>query len=281
MALKDKKIIFEQAYAGGEIQLLEESVTPGGQYKCTFRAKLQEAEVTNNNKRVYPAETLEEVYNQLKEKAVARKLVGELDHPQPQGDQSSKIKRSSTISLERACMLIKDLEWDGNAIYGICETLSNRAGMDLYCLLKDGVTVGFSLRAFGETRNKGAGIVEVMARGIKALTYDVVANPSHDSSVILEMIQEGEDERALVSNLETEILEESNKLQENKMLLEENGLTGLTNLGGLDDQINENMPKRVCIGNICTVAPLEEAVEYLINEVVRDTSIPKVKVKSL
>jgi len=272
MSLKNKKIIFEQAYSGGDIQLLEEAVTPGGQYKCVFKAKLQEADAVNNNKRVYPPETLEEVYNQLKEKALARKLVGELDHPQPQGDQASKIKRSSTISLEKACMLIRDLEWDGNAIYGICETLSNRAGMDLYCLLKDGVTVGFSLRAFGETRSKGGGVVEVVARGIKALTYDVVANPSHDSSVILEMIQEGEDERQLVNDLKLEVIEESNKLQERGALLEE---------AGIADQINENMPKKICIGNICTVAPIEEAVEYLIDQVVQDTSIPKVKVKAL
>jgi len=273
MSLKDKKIIFEQAYSGDSIQLLEEAVTPGGQYKCVFRAKLQEADSINNNKRVYSAETLEEVYNQLKEKALARKLLGELDHPQPQGDQSSKIKRSSTISLERACMLIKDLEWDGTAIYGICETLSNRAGMDLYCLLKDNVTVGFSLRAFGETRNKGGGVVEVISKGIKALTYDVVSNPSHDSSVILEMLQEGKNERTLVNELKLEVIEESNKLQgERVALLEEAGLT---------NQINENMPKKVCIGNICTVAPLEEAIEYIVDEIVSDNSIPKVKVKSL
>jgi hypothetical protein len=274
MALKDKKIIFEQAYTGGSVELLEEAVTPGGQYKCTFRAKLQEADITNNNKRVYPPETLEAVYDQLKEKALARKLVGELDHPQPQGDQASKIKRSSTISLERACILIKDLEWDGNAIYGICETLSNRAGMDLYCLLKDGVTVGFSLRAFGETRNKGGGVVEVMAKGIKALTYDVVANPSHDSSVILEMIQEGEDARSLVQDLKLEVLEESNRLNSegNKTLLEETSLTA---------QLGENLPKKVCIGNICSVAPLEEAIEFIVDEIVSNNEIPKVKVKAL
>jgi Lhr-like helicase len=88
------------------------------------------------------------------------------------------------------------------------------------------------------------------------------------------MIQEGEDARSLVAELKHEVLEESNKLQENNrgILLEETGLT---------NQISENMPKKLCIGNICTVAPLEEAVEYLIDQVVQDTSIPKVKVKAL
>jgi hypothetical protein len=272
MSLKTKKIIFEQAYAGGDIQLIEESVTPGGQYKCIFRAKLQEADVVNNNKRVYPVETLEEVYNQLKEKALARKLVGELDHPQPQGDQSSKIKRSSTISLEKACILIKDVEWDGNSIYGICETLSNRSGMDLYCLLKDKVTIGFSLRAFGETKNRGGGVVEVVARGIKALTYDVVANPSHDSSVILEILQEGSNSRDLVQDLKANLLEEQSKIQDGNILIEETYIS---------NQINEKLPKKVCVGNICSIAPLEEAIEYILDQIVSDTNIPSVKVKQL
>lgn len=273
MSLQNKKIIYEQAFSGGQAQILEESVTPGGQYKLVFKAKLQEADSLNNNKRVYPADTLEAVYEQLKEKALARKLVGEMDHPQPQGDQASKIKRSSTISLERACFLIRDLEWDGTAIYGICETLSNRMGNDLYCLLKDGVTVGFSLRAFGETRNKGDGVVEVISRGIKALTYDLVANPSHDSSVIIDMLQENEDANLLVRDLKLEVLEESNRLKEgtNKTLLEETALTA---------QLSENLPKQICVGNICTVAPIEEAIEYIVNEIVSNNTIPKVKVKS-
>jgi len=266
--IENKKIIFEQA-TPSEVTILEESALPGGQYKCVFKARLQEADVVNNNKRVYPAETLEQVYMQLKDKAESRKLVGEMDHPQPQGDQSSKIKRSSTISLERACFLIRELQWDGQAIYGICETLSNRMGSDAYCLIKDGVTIGFSLRAFGETRRRSDGITEVVAKGVKALTYDMVANPSHDSSVIMEMIQENEDPRAVVRGLKSDLLEESNKLKGG--LIEETSLA--TQLG--------SEPRKVCVGNICSIAPLEEAIEYIVDEIVNDASIPNVKVKSL
>jgi len=277
MSLENKKIIFEQAHIS-EVNLLEESVTPGGQYKLVFRAKLQEADVVNNNKRVYPAETLQQVYIQLKGKALDRKLVGELDHPQPQGDQASKIKRSSTISLEKACILIRELEWDGNAIYGVCETLSNRAGMDAYGLLKDRVTVGFSLRAFGETRKRSDGTVEVLARGIKALTYDMVANPSHDSSVILELLNESEDANNLIRELKLDVLEESANIANgvestnNKSLLEESTLTA---------QISENLAEPICLGNICSIAPLEEAIEYIIDNIVADTTIPKLTVNKL
>ncbi len=269
--LSDKKIIYESAFAS-DVQLIEENVTPGGQYKIIFRAKLQEADVVNNNRRVYPAETLQAVYIQLKDKAAARKLVGELDHPQTlTSDQASKIKRSSTISLEKSCILIKELEWDGNAIYGVCETLSNRAGLDLYGLLKDEVTIGFSLRAFGETRKRPDGITEVLAKGLKALTYDVVANPSHDSSVIIDFITESLDMNALVKDLKSDILTETQNIQDQKE-------SGLIEESNLMQQINEGIPTKICIGNVCSVAPIEEAIEYIIDNIVADTSIPKVTV---
>jgi len=278
MSIKTKKIIFEQAFASSDIQLMEESVTPSGQYKCIFKAKLQEADVVNNNKRVYPAETLQAVADQLSIKANERKLVGELDHPQPQGDQASKIKRSSTISLEQACILITSIEFDGQSIYGICETLSNSKGMDLYGLLKDKVTIGFSLRAFGETRNKGGGVVEVIAKGIKALTYDVVANPSHDSSVITEILQENTNSRDLIKSLKSEVLEEQSILRSGNSL---NTEVSLIEEGNVATQISGGSNNKVCVGKICSIAPLEEAIEYIINELVSDTSIPNIKVSSL
>lgn len=274
----NKSIIFETAFAS-EVTLLEES-SVGNMYKLKFRAKLQEADIVNNNRRVYPAETLMNVYSQLKTKALERKLVGEMDHPQPSGDNASKIKRSSTLALDRVCVLFTELEWDGSAIYGICETLTNTKGMDLYALLKDGVTIGFSLRAFGETRQRPDGITEVLPKGVKALTYDVVANPSHDSSVILEFINESESIQSVLRELKTELtesknsfLEESNTFSEgqNKTILEESKLSA---------QLGEATP--ICLNNICTFRPLEEAIEYLITESIeRNNKIPKIKVKQL
>lgn len=266
----NKSIIFETAFSS-EIQILEESEV-GNMYKLKFRAKLQESDIVNNNRRVYPAETLMAVYSQLKSKAMERKLVGEMDHPQPQGDNASKIKRSSTLALDRVCILFTELEWDGSAIYAICETLSNTKGMDLYALLKDQVTIGFSLRAFGETRQRPDGITEVLAKGVKALTYDVVANPSHDSSVILEFIDESTTIQSVLKELNTELSESKQfASEENKMILEESLL---------ETQLELKTP--ICLNNICTFAPLEEAIEYLVAESIKlNNKIPNIKVKSL
>lgn len=258
-SFKDVKIIYEQATAS-DIEILEES-TKFNDYKIKFRAKLQESGTVNNNKRIYPRETLEQVYIQLKEKATSRKLVGEMDHPQPQGDQAAKVKRSSTLSLDRACILITGLDWDGNSIYGICETLSNAKGRDLYALLKDKVTIGFSLRAFGETKTRSDGIIEVLPKGLKSICYDVVANPSHDSSVILEFLNENQ----TINDLYMEINKDISLLKNNKQLIQES--------------IDPNLKKdtKLCFGENCLINPLEETVDYLIQNGLKNHKNNRVK----
>jgi hypothetical protein len=58
----------------------------------------------------------------------------------------------------------------------------------------------------------------------------------------------------------------------NKKILEESELTA---------QISENLAKPICLGNVCSVAPLEEAIDYIIDSIVADRTIPNVKVKKL
>lgn len=192
-------IIYESAFAN-PVELLEES-TFGGEQRLKFKAKLQERDVTNNNGRSYSDEVLRLIVSQLAPKASERKLVGELDHPTPQGDTAAKMKRSSTISLKDACVLFTKLEYDGKFIIATCETLTSASGMNLYRLLKDKVTIGFSLRAFGSSTKSPTGVTMISPIGLKALTFDVVSNPSHSSAVIYEFITESTNPLDLVSDL--------------------------------------------------------------------------------
>lgn len=184
-------IINESAFVGGKVELLEEGTTYLGELpRIRFKAKLQEANVVNNNGRSYTPEVLSIIVQQLASKANERKLVGELDHPCPEGDANSNLKRSSTISLANSCVLFTKLEFDGKFIVAECETLTNDAGMNLYRLLKDKVSIGFSLRAFGSATKSPTGVTMISPVGLKALTFDVVSNPSHSSAVIYEFIEE-------------------------------------------------------------------------------------------
>jgi len=259
------QIISEAAFeTRGSVQILEEMALPGESKRLIFRAILQEAEVVNNNKRVYPAATLQAVVQQLRAKAQERKLLGEMDHPQPQGDNKAKLKRSSTILLGNVCVLFRKLDFIDGKIIAECETLSNRAGMDLYNLLKDGAVIGFSLRAFGETADRGSGIVEVIPSGLKALTFDVVANPSHDTAVITEFLQEGTEvsEKELMLSLVQEMSDFKLSMTKTKsgMVLEE--------AQSLFQDIKPKMKPndKVCINGICMRGPIEETVDYLISK---------------
>lgn len=248
-----------------------------------FRAILQEANVVNNNKRVYPTETLMEVVRQLKPKAQARKLLGEMDHPQPQGDSAAKMKRSSTILLQNVCVLFRDIDFQDGKVIATCETLSNRAGQDLYNLLKDNVVIGFSLRAFGETRAKGGGVVEVVPQGLKALTFDVVANPSHDVAVITEFLNESDTNAAkdTLKELLQEMQDYTKALEDIKepKLMEESCQLFNEIRAEAKQHIRESgATAEYCINGICMRQPLEEAVDYLM-ELSMDFKPKKVELK--
>jgi len=256
-------IIHEEGYTvtPSDIQIIEES-TFGLDPKIKFKCKLQERDVVNNNNRTYTGPVLSEIVNQLRPKATSRKLIGELDHPSPQGGDAARLKRSSTIALQDSCILYSDIEYDGQFIVATAETLTNSKGMDLYRLLKDKVTIGFSLRAFGGSTVGPTGIVSVNLDGLKALTFDVVSNPSHDNAVIYEFLNESTDPLILIKELQShkkeivEIITESSDIQSMVQF----------NLDG----------NQVCsceIDGSCVEGTIEESVDYLINIALTKNSI--------
>jgi len=262
--------ISEEAYLSNTaIKIIEESVVPGTtDSRIIFKAVLQEANVINNNKRIYPADTLQKIVQQLRDKAQTRKLLGELDHPQPQGDRAAKMKRSSTILLQNVCALYRRLDFIDGKIIAEVETLNTPSGRILRDLIKDGISIGFSLRAFGDTRKENGNDV-VLAEGINALTFDVVANPSHDIAVIQEfltesdgvsakaelqnLIQEMSDyKKALTNEVHPAILEESKQLFEDIRANQDNNLAGLSG--------------QVCINGLCMARPITESIDYLVKQ---------------
>ncbi len=259
-------IIHENAYIPMGLELLEES-SFGGEQKIRFKAKLQQKEVVNNNGRSYPDATLRSIVSQLAPKASERKLLGELDHPSPQGDTAAKMKRSSTIALQDCCVLYSKLEYDGTFILAECETLTNDKGINLYKLLKDKVSIGFSLRAFGSSSKSPTGATIVNAEGLKALTFDVVSNPSHSNAVIYEFINESTDPLALVKELK------SHKSSITELILENSG-NGFASFN-LDGE-------EVCACSIdgsCVQGTIEESIDYLIDMSLTKNTIKKFSFK--
>lgn len=186
------------------IKILEESTIGIGVNRIKFKAILQERDVVNNNKRAYTEAILKLIVSQLGPKATERKLLAELDHPiSDSSDKMTQLKRTATISLKEACVLITKLEYDGRYIVAECETLTTQSGLIIYSLLKDKVVFGFSLRALGATQTLPNGTIVVMEDGFRAVTFDVVSNPSHSNAVITEIISENQDYSSIIKDLKS------------------------------------------------------------------------------
>ena len=273
-------IISEEA-TPSKIEILEETAVPGligadgipfgnQAYRVKFRARLQTANEVNNNKRTYGADTLQEVFNQLKPKVDAGKLLGELDHPQVvTTDKNGQLKRSSTILLQNSCVHFQELTFDGTHIDAIVQTTTNRAGLDAYSFIKDGVTIGFSLRAFGDIEQGLGGVVKVIPKGLKAITYDFVAMPSHNGALILEMLNESTDPMELVKDLKQ--FEETLKIK-----AEEKGVS-LIEEASIDTV--DPVTGKICTNGICMLQPIEETIDYLMQSAITNKNFKKLRIK--
>ena len=270
--------------------ILEETSIGFGISKIKMKVTLQERDVVNNNRRSYDEEILKVIVAQLGPKATERKLLAELDHPiQQVDDLQEKLKRTATISLGRACLLFTKLEFDGKYIVAECETLTTEKGKILYSLIKDKVVFGFSLRALGSTKTLPSGVIKVLLDGFKAITFDVVSNPSHSNAVVTEFINESSYDGAISSlkslknsvnsvsltknhlqaiseNTTPELLESCYFIGGNVKYIDKNiGQEGLqvllesTELGGEYLNSDKFTFKNTCLSNI------EEAISYFMN----------------
>ena len=185
--------IFEQTSVvpNSNLELIEEQKTDSGAPKCIFRARLQEANVTNQNKRKYSPVVCESIATQLGPKATSRNLLMEVDHPMFEStDPMQQKRRAAMVEIQNCGALLRDITFKDNQVIGEIETLSGFKGPDLANLiLKDKVDIGFSLRALGSVEPLVDGTLLVKSP-IMPVTYDVVSAPSHKNAKMMEFIPE-------------------------------------------------------------------------------------------
>lgn len=160
----DKKLLIEFiAPVDANLMLVEGKGTNG---RMTLRGKLQEADQTNGNHRVYPRDILErEITKYINESVKNKTALGELDHPD-----------SEVINLRNTSHLITEIHWEGNNVMGSIELLNTPSGKIAQELILAGVPLGISSRAMGsvETVNE---VVQVQS-DLSLLTFDLVSSPS-------------------------------------------------------------------------------------------------------
>ena len=271
------------------LSILEETSIGLGINKIRMKVILQERDVVNNNRRTYDGAILQLIVNELGPKATARKLIAELDHPiQRVDDINERMKRTATLSLDRACLLFTKLEYDGRYIHAECETLTTQKGQILFALIKDKVMFGFSLRALGETVQNPDGTMRVLIKNFKPITFDVVSMPSHSNAVVTEFLNESEISSAIsamrniknsvnevdfnntkvasmiLENSTPELLESTYFVGDNVKLIS-NDLSPEARSVILEstEEFQQNNYNKYCFGNTCILGTLEESMTYL------------------
>lgn len=150
----------------GNIISVNEAKDAHGEKSMFIEGVFAQAEKQNRNKRTYPKKVLSEAIQKYIADYVSKsKAIGELNHPQ-----------AFAPNPERACILIKELAWDGNDVLGKAKVLSTPQGEIVKSLLRDGVQLGVSTRGMGSLEEKGAETIVKDDYVISAI--DVVSNPS-------------------------------------------------------------------------------------------------------
>lgn len=133
------------------------------------------AEALNANGRKYPKKILErEISKFTNEKVKTRTAWGELQHAD-----------NAEINLDRTAILIEELEWRGNDVFGKAKILDTPTGNILKTLVKEG-KIGVSTRGLGTVSESG-----YVNEDFHLITVDAVADASNYGSRYMNGILEG------------------------------------------------------------------------------------------
>ena len=145
-----------------------------------------------SNKRIYTKEVYEREIKRLTTDMEARRLYGQVDHPE---DGKPRLRDASHIITGLK------IESDGRVV-GEAELLPTEHGKHLATLLKSGCSVGVSSRGFGSTQPNEEGF-EVVQEDFRLITFDFVAEPA-DQTAIPEFFSESREADRMAEKMSVE-----------------------------------------------------------------------------
>jgi len=127
---------------------------------------------TNRNQRQYPLEEMQREVQRYKTECIEKKRAfGELNHPQ-----------HADVSLDKACHLVTNLNFEGNVVMGKSKVLSTPAGLIVQALINDGCSLRVSSRSLGQLEESDAGYNIV--KDMRLIAIDCVADPSYPKAFV-------------------------------------------------------------------------------------------------
>ena len=144
-----------------------EYLTEGKGKEQYIKGIFMQADIKNQNGRVYPHAVLQKEVKNFNTKYVNEgRALGELGHPM-----------GPVINLDRVSHVIKELTEDGKNFIGKAKVMDTPNGRIVKNFISEGVKLGVSSRGMGSVKTNKKGVNEVQKDFVLS-TVDIVADPS-------------------------------------------------------------------------------------------------------
>ena len=158
-----------------------EYITEGKGKEQYIKGIFMQADIKNQNGRVYPHAVLKKEVNNFNTKYVNEgRALGELGHPM-----------GPVINLDRVSHVIKELTEDGKNFVGKAKVMDTPNGKIVKNFISEGVKLGVSSRGMGSLKTNRKGVNEVQKDFVLS-TVDIVADPSAPDAFV-DGIMEGKE----------------------------------------------------------------------------------------
>ena len=150
--------------------------------KAVFKMVLQDADIVNQNRRLYPKPVLEAGIEATSSRVKRKAFFGELDHPFITNDEAFNAQRQTTVSLEKISHIIRGFDFRGDQLVGEIETASTPNGSILLGLINDKAGIGMSMRGLAELERGEE--YNTVRSPLTIIAFDSVSSPSHKAAVV-------------------------------------------------------------------------------------------------
>jgi len=147
-----------------QVEMLTEQTENGKQ--LYIEGIFAQANKVNGNGRIYERKIMEGAMDSYISNYVSkRRALGELNHPD-----------RPTVDPAEAAILITEMTWQGDNVYGKAKVLNTPKGQIVKGLLEGGFSMGVSTRALGSLKEKNG--VKYVQDDLMFTAVDAVDNPS-------------------------------------------------------------------------------------------------------
>jgi len=144
-------------------------VAEGG---CILTGKLQEADVVNGNRRMYPYNVLMREVKNYQKLVEENRALGELDHPD-----------DSVINLRNASHMFTKIWMQDKTVMGKVKVLDTPSGQILKSLVHSDVKLGISSRGMGSVSESND--TTVVQEDFQLICFDFVSEPSTPNAFMM------------------------------------------------------------------------------------------------